>query len=167
MAAMNDPAAPQFTHVDPHGDLRMVDVSGKNATERVATASACMTIAPHALDAILSGALAKGEALAAARVAGILAAKRTAELIPLCHPLPLEWVRIHFARQGPQTLLIVGTAKTTAPTGVEMEALTAVSTAALTIYDMAKSADRGMQIGPIRLEHKAGGRSGEFRAPPP
>lgn len=181
---MNDSGAPAFSHLGPRGEVRMVDVSEKTATRRVATASACITIASQVLDAIVSGgsagaspslaspsrassSLAKGDALAAARIAGIQAAKRTAELLPLCHPLPLDAIRIHFARQGPQTLLIVGTARATAPTGVEMEALTAVSVAALTIYDMVKSADRNMVIGPIRLEHKTGGRSGEYRPPHP
>ncbi|HEY3244370.1 MAG TPA: cyclic pyranopterin monophosphate synthase MoaC [Phycisphaerae bacterium] len=185
---MNDSGAPAFSHLGPRGEVRMVDVSEKTATRRVATASACITIASQVLDAIVSGgsagaspslaspslaspststSLIKGDALAAARIAGIQAAKRTAELIPLCHPLPLDAIRIHFARQSPQTLLIVGTARATAPTGVEMEALTAVSVAALTIYDMVKSADRGMVIGPIRLEHKTGGRSGEYRPPHP
>ncbi len=161
---MSDPE-PTLSHIGAHGDLRMVDVSGKPPTVREASASARMTVLPAVLDAILSGELPKGEALTAARVAGIMAAKRTAELIPLCHPLPLDVVQISFARPSADTLLILATARTSAATGVEMEALTAASVAALTVYDMAKSSDRGIVIGPIRLEHKSGGRSGDYRAP--
>jgi cyclic pyranopterin phosphate synthase len=141
----------------------MVDVSSKSPTEREATASAVITLQAPVLDALLGGSLPKGDALATARVAGILAAKRTSEWIPLCHPLPLDWVRVEFTRTGPGTLTISCTAKTTSRTGVEMEALTGATAAALTLYDMAKSADPRMVIGPIQLERKTGGRSGPFQ----
>ena len=141
----------------------MVDVSPKEPTQRTAVASARVTGRPEVIDGLIAGHLPKGEALGTARIAGIAAAKRTGELIPLCHPLPLEWVNITFARESPETLLIVGKVKTTARTGVEMEALTAVSAAALTLYDMGKAADKSMTIGPIRLERKSGGKSGDYR----
>lgn len=141
----------------------MVDVSGKPATVREAAASAEFRAAPAVLDALLAGALPKGDALAAARLAGILAAKRTAEWIPLCHPLPLDWVEVTVRRVSRSRLIILCTARTTARTGVEMEALTGVSAAALTLYDMAKSADKSIEIGPVRLERKSGGKSGDYR----
>jgi len=140
----------------------MVDVSAKPVTDREATARGRIRIGAEALDAIRSGRVAKGDPLQAARLAGIMAAKRTSDLIPLCHPLPLSHVDVRL------TLLddgyeIEATARTSAQTGVEMEALTAVSVAALTIYDMVKAMDRGMVIGEIRLIWKRGGRSGEYR----
>jgi cyclic pyranopterin monophosphate synthase len=142
----------------------MVDVSGKPVTRREAVARAAIAMEPATLDAIIGGTLKKGEALAAARLAGIMAAKRTHELIPLCHQIPLEVVQLDFspAAEGDE-LEIEARAATQARTGVEMEALVAVSAAALTIYDMAKAIDRSMVIGSVRLISKTGGRSGEFQ----
>lgn len=151
-----------LSHLGPDGAARMVDVSSKETTTREAQASGVVTMRPEVLDRLMSGDLPKGDALATARLAGIMAAKRTAEWIPLCHPLALDWVEIEFARGGAGELRIACTARTSARTGVEMEALTGVSAAALTIYDMAKSADKGITIGPIRLERKSGGRSGDW-----
>ncbi len=145
----------------------MVDVSAKPVTQRQAVASATLKVRPQVLDAILAGQMPKGDVLAVARVAGIQAAKRTADLIPLCHPLPLDRVTVEFTRGATDRLRIEASAQATARTGVEMEALTAVSVATLTVYDMCKSADRAMVIGPIRLESKRGGRSGEYRADTP
>ena len=160
---MND-ADPQvnLSHIGPDGDARMVDVSDKDVTVREAVACGVVRMKADVLDALLRGDLPKGEALATARIAGILAAKKTAEWIPLCHPLPLDCVQIDFERQGPQELSIRCTAKTAARTGVEMEALTGVSAAALTIYDMAKAADKAIVIGSIQLERKTGGTSGNY-----
>ena len=141
----------------------MVDVSAKGTTAREAVASGVVTMEPAVLDAMLGDALPKGDALATARVAGIMAAKRTSDWIPLCHPLGLDFVGIEFERAAPDALRILCRARTMSRTGVEMEALTGVSAAALTLYDMAKSADKSMVIGPIRLEEKRGGRSGEYR----
>jgi cyclic pyranopterin phosphate synthase len=141
----------------------MVDVGEKAVTRREAVARAAVLMQPATLQAIMGGTLHKGEALAAARLAGIMAAKRTYELIPLCHQIPLELVEIDFyAASGRDALDIQARAITQARTGVEMEALVAVSAAALTIYDMAKAIDRSMVIGEVRLVHKSGGRSGEF-----
>ena len=154
---------PQLSHVGPSGEARMVDVSQKDVTDRQATASAVVRMKPAVLDALVSGELPKGDALATARVAGVLAAKRTSEWIPMCHPLPLSWVRVDFSRVGPDEMSIRCTAKTAARTGVEMEALTGAAAAALTLYDMAKAADKEMVIGPIQLEHKTGGKSGSYR----
>lgn len=151
---------PELSHIGPGGEARMVDVSQKEVTDREASASAVVRMKAEVLDAVVGGTLPKGDALATARVAGILAAKRTSHFIPLCHPLPIDWVRIDFSRTGPTDLSIVCTAKTTARTGVEMEALVGASVAALTLYDMAKAADRDIVIGPIRLERKTGGKSG-------
>jgi cyclic pyranopterin phosphate synthase len=141
----------------------MVDVSRKDVTQREATASAVVRMEPAVLDALMQGTLPKGEALGTARVAGILAAKRTGEWIPLCHPLPLDWVKIDFSRTASDELTILCTAKTAARTGVEMEALTGASAAALTLYDMAKAADKAIVIGPIQLERKSGGKSGSYQ----
>jgi cyclic pyranopterin phosphate synthase len=141
----------------------MVDVSGKAVTEREAVARGTVRMQPQTLRLIRSGKIAKGEVLAVARVAGIQAAKRTAELIPLCHPLPVEVAGIDFVVRSPSVLEVEARVKVTAKTGVEMEALVAVSAAALTIYDMCKAVDRGMVIGDIRLMEKRGGRSGEWR----
>lgn len=154
---------PPLSHTTADGRLHMVDVAGKASTARSATATSVIHLRGDVLDALIAADLPKGDALAAARVAGVLAAKRTADWIPLCHPLPLDWVNISFARVGRDELLIAATVKTTAPTGVEMEALTAASAAALTLYDMAKSADKGIVIGPTQLEIKRGGKSGEYR----
>jgi cyclic pyranopterin monophosphate synthase len=159
-------AADKPTHLDSRGRIRMVDVGAKAITRREAVARGHVTMAPATLDAIAGGTLRKGEALAAARIAGIMAAKRTHELIPLCHQLPLEMVEVKFRPDRTNSRLeIQAHAITQARTGVEMEALVAVSAAALTIYDMAKAIDRAMEIGAIRLVVKRGGRSGEFARP--
>lgn len=157
-------AAP-LSHLDALGRAAMVDVGGKEETERTATARARVLMAAATLETLISGTAPKGDVLAAARIAGIMAAKRTAELIPLCHPLPLASVAVELSpdQEGP-AIEIVATAKTVGRTGVEMEAMTAAAVAALTLYDMLKSADRGMRIEALRLTHKAGGKSGEFRA---
>jgi cyclic pyranopterin monophosphate synthase len=147
--------------VDEAGCVRMVDVSAKDVTAREAVARGHITIAKDALVLIRAGRIAKGDPLQTARLAGILAAKRTSELIPLCHPLPLSHVDV-VLRPTRDGYDIEATARTTAQTGVEMEALTAVSVAALTIYDMVKAVDKGMEIGQIRLVRKSGGRSGTW-----
>jgi cyclic pyranopterin phosphate synthase len=153
-----------LTHVDSRGQVRMVDVGAKAVTRREAIARGAVKMAPATLDAIVGGRLKKGEALAAARLAGIMAAKKTAELIPLCHQIPLQVVEVEFTPDvAHSTLHIEARAVTEAQTGVEMEAMTAVSVAALTIYDMAKAIDRAMVIEAIRLVAKSGGRSGDFR----
>ncbi len=143
----------------------MVDVSGKQVTEREAVARGTVRMQPQTLRLIRRGEIGKGEVLAVARIAGIMAAKRTAEVIPLCHPLPVEVAGVDFRVTGPGVLEIEARVKVTGKTGVEMEALTAVSAAALTVYDMCKAVDRGMVIADIRLMEKRGGRSGEFRRP--
>lgn len=151
------------THLDASGRARMVDVSGKEPTRRTARASGAISMSPAALAAITGGELPKGDALAVARVAGIQAAKRTADLVPLCHPLPLDHVSIELDADA--TLPGVRARSevvVTARTGAEMEALAAVAGALLSLYDMAKSLDRGMTIGEIRLESKEGGRSGAW-----
>jgi cyclic pyranopterin phosphate synthase len=153
----------QLSHLDAQGRARMVDVSAKTITEREAVARGVVRMQPETLRLIGSGKIAKGEVLAVARVAGIMAAKRTADLIPLCHPLPVEVAAIDFEEIGPGALQIEAHVKVAGKTGVEMEALTAVATAALTVYDMCKAVDRGMVISDIRLIEKRGGRSGEFR----
>jgi cyclic pyranopterin phosphate synthase len=156
-------AAEKLTHLDSRGRIRMVDVGAKAITRREAVARGQVEMAPATLEAIAGGTLRKGEALAAARIAGIMAAKRTHELIPLCHQLPLEVVEVGFRPDRANSRLeIQARAVTLARTGVEMEALVAVSAAALTIYDMAKAIDRAMEIGAIRLVAKRGGRSGDF-----
>lgn len=140
----------------------MVDVSAKAESVREATASAIVRMSSTVLDLLMSGGLPKGDALATARIAGIQAAKRTGEWIPMCHPLSLDFVAVDFERAGPGELRLLCSAKTTARTGVEMEAMVGVAAAALTIYDMTKSADKGIVIGPIQLERKTGGKSGDF-----
>jgi cyclic pyranopterin phosphate synthase len=162
MARRRKPAAPSLSHVDERGHVRMVDVSAKATTARDAVARGHISIAPDALALIREGRLAKGDPLQAARLAGIMGAKRTAELIPLCHPLPLTDVDV-VVTEVADGYDIEARTKTSARTGVEMEALTAVSVAALTIYDMVKAADKTMVIGEIRLMEKRGGRSGEWR----
>lgn len=151
-----------LTHLDEHGAARMVDVSGKDVTVRVAVASAAVVMTPATLDLITRGAAAKGDVLAAARLAGIMAAKRCGELIPLCHPLGLEAVAVDLAPAPPDRLLITARTKTSGRTGVEMEALTAVAVAGLTVVDMCKAVDRAMEVTDIRLEEKSGGRSGHW-----
>jgi cyclic pyranopterin phosphate synthase len=167
MAAVKHKTKPatarNLTHLDRRGRVRMVDVGAKAATRREAVARGAVRMAPETLAAIIGGTLKKGEALAAARIAGIMAAKRTHELIPLCHQLPLESVEVDFRPDpGGAAMLIQARAATTARTGVEMEALTAVGVAALTIYDMAKAIDRAMTIEAVRLVRKSGGHSGDF-----
>jgi len=156
------PVRARLSHVDADGSARMVDVGGKAVTRREAVARGTITIAPDALALIRSGRIAKGDPLHTARLAGIMAAKRTADLIPLCHPLPLSHVDVDLlARDDGYDIEAV--ARTTAQTGVEMEALTAVAVAALTVYDMVKAVDKTMVIGEIRLMRKTGGRSGAYR----
>lgn len=154
-----------LTHLDSDGRARMVDVGGKPVTARRAVASGAVRMKPETLALITSGRVAKGDVLAAARIAGIMAAKKTGELIPLCHPLGLDSVAVELTPDGPETLVITATATVTGKTGVEMEALTAVSVAALTVYDMCKAVDKEMTITDIRLEAKSGGRSGDYHRP--
>lgn len=156
-----------FSHFDERGASRMVDVSGKPETDRRARASGVVRMDPATLARILDRSLDKGDVREVARLAGILAAKRTGELIPLCHPLGLDAVTIDVAPEGPDALRIEAIVSCHGRTGVEMEALTAVSVAALTVYDMCKAVDRGMTIERIRLEEKSGGRSGTYRREPP
>jgi cyclic pyranopterin phosphate synthase len=151
----------RLTHLDENGAARMVDVSAKAQTLREATAKGRVVMLPASLALIAEGKAAKGDVLAVARVAGIMAAKRTAELIPLCHTLPLSSVVIELTL-AEDAVEIAATVRTTGQTGVEMEALTAVSVAALTIYDMVKAVDRGMRIEAIRVVRKSGGKSGDF-----
>jgi cyclic pyranopterin phosphate synthase len=153
-----------LTHLDAEGRVRMVDVGGKAETERTALAEGSITMSLDALDAIERHALSKGDAIAAARIAGIMAAKRTAELIPLCHPIALTdaGVDLEVERSLPG-VRVTAWASTRGRTGVEMEALTAVTVALLTIYDMAKSLDRGMRISDVRLIEKRGGKSGDWK----
>ena len=152
-----------LTHLDAAGAAHMVDVSAKHITAREAFAEGRITMSPDAATAIRTGAAAKGDVLAVARVAGIMAAKRTAELIPLCHPLPLTRVAIDLQTDD-AGVTVTATARTDGKTGVEMEALTAVSVALLTIYDMAKAIDKAMVIGGVRLLTKKGGKSGDYIA---
>ncbi len=157
--------ARKLSHLAKGGEARMVDVSAKPATERVAVAEGRVTMLPATLDLVLKGDAKKGDVLGAARIAGILAAKKTHELIPLCHPLPVTKVAIDIEPDHRLPGLIVrASAKVTGQTGVEMEALTAVSVACLTIYDMVKAVERGMRIEGIRLIEKSGGKSGRYRA---
>jgi len=153
----------RLTHLDETGAARMVDVGSKTDSKRLAIATGLIRMAPATLAAVRQGNGPKGDVLGAARIAGIMAAKRTAELIPLCHPLPLDAVAVDFAFED-QAVRATATASITGRTGVEMEALTAVSVALLTIYDMAKALEKGMVIGDIRLLEKRGGKSGEWRA---
>jgi cyclic pyranopterin phosphate synthase len=155
--------ADELTHFDEQGASRMVDVGDKAVTVRRAVARGEVAMQPTTLARIQQRGFAKGDVLEVARLAGIMAAKRTAELIPLCHPLPLESVAIGFSFPDDKTVSLEADVRVTAKTGVEMEALTAVSVAALTIYDMCKGIDRGMVIQHIRLEEKSGGKSGHFQ----
>ncbi|WP_278394394.1 cyclic pyranopterin monophosphate synthase MoaC [Sphingobium yanoikuyae] len=152
-----------LTHLDEDGAARMVDVSAKAVTAREAVAAGRITMAADAAQAIAAGLVKKGDVLAVARVAGIMAAKRTAELIPLCHPIPLSAVTIDFTLHD-DGVTVTATARTAGQTGVEMEALTAATTALLTVYDMAKALDKGMIIGDVRLLAKRGGKSGDWTA---
>jgi cyclic pyranopterin phosphate synthase len=152
-----------FTHFDAAGNAAMVDVSAKPATDRTATAQARVVMQPETLAMIQAGTARKGDVLGVARLAGIMAAKRTADLIPLCHPLPITAVTVDLAPdEAAHAVNIAATVRTTGQTGVEMEALTAASVAALTVYDMCKAVDRSMRIEAMRVTHKAGGKSGEF-----
>jgi len=166
-----------LTHLRPSGEAHMVDVSAKPATERVATAEGRVVMSTDTLDLVLRGDAKKGDVLGAARIAGIMAAKKTHELIPLCHPLAITKVEVDIAPEteppaspaspgppGPPALRVQATVKVTGQTGVEMEALTAVTVACLTIYDMVKAVERGMRIEGVRLIEKQGGKSGHFRA---
>ena len=153
----------ELTHFDESGASRMVDTSGKPETQREARASGLVRMSPATLALIRDRQLAKGDVLEVARLAGILAAKKTGELIPLCHPLPIPSARVDFSFQGDDVLHIEATVRVFGRTGVEMEALTAVSVAALTVYDMCKAVDRVMTVERIRLEEKSGGKSGHFR----
>ena len=152
-----------LTHLDAEGNARMVDVGGKLPSQRRAIASGVIRMSPEALAAIRAGDAPTGDVLAAARIAGIMAAKKTAELIPLCHPLALDAVTLDFAFEE-NAVRATATASLTGKTGVEMEAMTATSIALLTIYDMAKALDKGMVIGGVRLIEKHGGKSGSWRA---
>ncbi len=156
----------RLTHLDAEGKAAMVDVSAKAETQRIAVAQASVRMRPETLKLIVEGGVAKGDVLAVARLAGIMAAKKTADLIPLCHPLGLEQVVVELACDEAHSAIdIKATCKLTGRTGVEMEALTAASVAALTIYDMCKAVDRGMRITDIRLTHKSGGKSGAWTGP--
>jgi cyclic pyranopterin phosphate synthase len=156
----------KLTHLDARGAARMVDVTDKAASVREATAEALIVLSREAFEAVVSGGAKKGDVLAAARIAGIMAAKKTSDLIPLCHPIPLSKASIEFEPDARRSALrIRATTKTKAETGVEMEALVAVSIAALTVYDMVKAVDRGAVMKSIRLLAKSGGKSGIYRAP--
>jgi cyclic pyranopterin phosphate synthase len=158
----------EFTHFNESGRARMVDISVKDSTERVATAQAIVHMQPETLEKIQRGKIAKGDVLAVAQVAGVMGAKKTPDLIPMCHPILLSSVDIFFkeepqpGREGRCSITITATAKSTGQTGVEMEALTAASVAALTVYDMCKAVDRGMSVGDVCLLAKSGGKSGIY-----
>jgi cyclic pyranopterin phosphate synthase len=155
-----------LTHFDEAGNARMVDVSGKQETERIAVARGAVYMAPETLALIRDRGVKKGDVLGVAQLAGIMGAKRTPDLIPLCHPLALTSVKVQLSLDAARNAVdIEATCKLKGQTGVEMEALTAVSVAALTVYDMVKAADKSMRIGDIRLVHKSGGKSGSFEAP--
>ncbi len=155
-----------LTHFDAKGDAHMVDVSDKAVTDRIATAESHIKMLPQTLEIITEGRAKKGDVLGVARLAGIMAAKRTSELIPLCHPLPITRVAVELVPDADLPgIRITATVRTTGQTGVEMEALTAASVAALTVYDMAKSVDRAMEIGGLRVVLKDGGKSGCYEAP--
>ncbi len=153
----------RLTHVSPTGEARMVDISQKGVTVREAVARGKVLMKPGTLRQIKKASLKKGDVMAVARVAGIMAAKKTPDLIPLCHPIPIDDIAIDFDLSGDDCIEITTTVKSTGKTGVEMEALVATAVAALTIYDMAKSVDRGMVIAEICLESKKGGKSGTYR----
>lgn len=160
--------APKLTHVDEQGTARMVDVGTKPDTERSATAAGAVYMRPETLLLIRDGQIKKGDVLTVARVAGIMAAKRTSEIIPLCHPIPLTHIDLELSLDETEAAIhIRASTRTIGKTGVEMEALTAVTAAALTIYDMAKAVDRSMRIGDIRLISKQGGQHGDYAADEP
>ena len=151
-----------LTHLNAKGEAHIVDIGDKAVTRRRAVAQARIIAEPATITAIMGGALKKGDALAVARIAGIMAAKKTADLIPLCHPIPLTKVSVEIRAESDTTIVVHATAETTAQTGVEMEALVAASTAGLTLYDMAKAIDRAMVISDICVLEKSGGKSGDF-----
>lgn len=151
-----------LTHIDDNGAARMVDVGEKEVTRRSASAQAIVSMQPETLSLILSGGMPKGDVFACARIAGIMAAKRTWELIPMCHPLPIEGIEMEITPISDTDVRIVSTLRCTHKTGIEMEALTAASVAALTLYDMCKAVDRGMVIRDVMLLRKSGGKSGDF-----
>jgi cyclic pyranopterin monophosphate synthase len=155
----------ELNHLNDQGEARMVNVSAKPETERVATAGCRVLLAPATLELLAAGDLPKGDALAVARVAGIMAAKRTPDLIPLCHPLPITGVEVDLAAEA-DGVRVTATVRTTARTGVEMEALTAAATAALALYDMVKGVQRDVRVEELRLLAKRGGRSGDYEAVP-
>lgn len=156
----------KLSHVDEKGRVRMVDVTGKDVTQRVAVAGGVVTMRAETLAAIAEGQIPKGDVLTVARIAGIMAAKKTSELIPMCHPLNISGVEVKLTpQQDPPSVEIEATVRIAGKTGVEMEALTAVSVAGLTIYDMCKAVDREMTVGEVRLMHKSGGKSGTFERP--
>ena len=154
--------SPKLTHLNERGEAHIVDIGGKLVTARRAVARATLEALPETVAAIAGGTLKKGDALAVARIAGIMAAKKTSELIPLCHPIALNRVEVEITSAG-GTITILATAETSDRTGVEMEAMTAASVAALTLYDMAKGIDRAMRISTVELVEKSGGKSGDFR----
>ncbi|GIO31932.1 MULTISPECIES: cyclic pyranopterin monophosphate synthase MoaC [Paenibacillus] len=156
----------ELTHFNEQGRAKMVDVSDKEVTSRTAVAQTAVKMAPETLARIKEGKIGKGDVLAVASVAGVMAAKKTSDWIPMCHPLPLTGIDIHFSDNGIDELYIEGTVKTTGKTGVEMEALTAVSAAALTVYDMCKALQKDMVIGPTLLKSKTGGKSGDYKLEP-
>ena len=151
-----------LTHIDDNGAARMLDVGEKEVTRRSASAQAVVSMQPETLSLILSGGMPKGDVFACARIAGIMAAKRTWELIPMCHPLPIEGIEMEITPISDTDVRIVSTLRCTHKTGIEMEALTAASVAALTLYDMCKAVDRGMVIRDVMLLRKSGGKSGDF-----
>lgn len=151
-----------FSHLDDEGRAHMVDVGGKDVTDRVAVAEAVVAMQPETADALFGGDLPKGDAIAVTRIAAIMAAKRTPDLVPLCHPLDLTSIGVDIER-AEQGARIEVTCHTSGRTGVEMEAMTGAAVGALTLYDMIKGVDRGAEIGPVRLLHKSGGKSGEWR----
>ena len=154
-----------LSHLDEHGRARMVDVTGKAETARTATAEGVLTCAPATLEAVLQGRTPKGEVISTAELAGVMAAKRTSDLIPLCHPLPISKIEVSIAAETDLPgFRVRAEVRTTARTGVEMEALTAVSVACLTLFDMLKAVDKGMMIGGVRVLSKTGGRSGDWAA---
>ena len=154
-----------LTHFDSDGNAVMVDVSAKDETERIATAAGSVIMQPETLQLIVDGGVKKGDVLSVARLAGIMGAKKTPDLIPLCHPLALSSVKVELSVDADRNAVdITATCKLKGRTGVEMEALTAVSIAALTVYDMCKAVDRGMRIADIRLTHKSGGKSGTYKS---
>ncbi len=155
-----------LSHIDAQGRARMVDVGGKRPTRRIAVAGARVVLSPATLSLLQAAALPKGDALATAKIAGIMAAKRTFELIPLCHPLPLSFVDVRFeVLEDASTVVVEAEARTDAPTGVEMEAFAAASVAALTLYDMCKAVQKDIEITGVRLLFKSGGKSGTFVSP--